>query len=124
MEKYPKIEVIPADPGPPPEIKWVVHELRGTPVYESLAHLHEGRPMVEAPPVGTEVLVYGGWGWARATFTGAQAENDTWVYPMEFDDEQKFWICVAVINKKCIPQLLQMRLKGETADAELPPDDG
>lgn len=105
MAEYPKIEIIPADPGPRPEIKWVVHEMRGTPVYESLVHLHDGRPMVDAPPAGTEILVYCIGGWARATFTGAQAETPNWVYPMEFDEEQKCWICTAAINKACLSSL-------------------
>jgi len=106
---YPKIEVIEADvTDPSRKLNWTVTIEHGTPIYDSVEALQDDMPITEAPPEGTEVLVNALFGWERATVTSRGAESKSFLHLIEFDEKRKYWVSTAMINKKCLPQLLKL----------------
>jgi len=103
-------ETIPADIGKPPEIKWKIREYMGTEVYRTQQDFDEGKPMIDPPAVGEEIIVGTPLGWAWATYRGDYAEDTHYVWSLEFDkDDRHCWTTVGMINKKCIEKMKEWR---------------
>jgi hypothetical protein len=103
-------ETIPTDVDKPPEIKWKIREYIGTEVYRTQQDFDEGKPMIDPPAVGEEIIVPTPTGWAWATYRGDRADTDNYTWRLEFDkDDRHCWVAAGCINKKCLEKMKECR---------------
>lgn len=94
----------------PEKIEWTVHEFIGVEIYRNKEDLDAGRPILEPPKAGDEILCPTFSGWTKAVVekddSGLYAKAGGFVWPLMLsDDSRKCWVAMGAINMAAIRKL-------------------